>query len=692
MRRLAAAAMALLLACLTPPPAAAEAPTIIWDTDRVVSSAIVVYENETLELRAGVNIRFGPGDGGDDGTRPTLGVMGGLLINGTAASRVGLSADEALWRDGEPDCLNIFNDGRTDRLSVQNATFRDMVIRIFFSGGVFRDCVFERCDLNLFRSQVALQNCTFIYSTVGSGDVGGADAGAPAVSLAGCRFDGMDPGSHPPPPYDTGDSDSPYPRAAIELGEPVLVEDCLIAGYGTAISAGLNNTFIRNCTAQDCGQGILLEGRSSEDTAEIRGCTVENATGFGLFALGGLRAKDCRIRDCAGAGLYSWGPLLAANCTVERCGTGLSLHSSGLGLPPDWLLLGNRLLGCSGYAVTAEGQEVDISGNRFEDGNITNGLGRLLVSRPVRLAVLDPAGRSLTGAFLLEWTDGAGGSGSRTIYPDDAVPFDVFSIGSDGARTDYFPYSLRLSRGVIENRTAMPSAADTFKFVLQVLPDLVLVHLSTDYESIRYRQDTSFLVRVQNNGSGVSRECPVVFLVDGLEVDRTRVPALGLRAAASVYSHPWKATAGRHTLTARLDPAGTVSESDRTNNDISIAFDVAAPPDHGFPAISDSGLPFMMVIVLVTVAIVACITAAVRVSRRRRKWLEGPPGPEPDMPEGFSWQQKQAPEPRPATMPGEAKPARIKCPKCGTEAEVKDPARPLTIKCETCGSLLRLAG
>ena len=679
MRRIAVSAILLLLLSMPAAPGRADDPagtSYVWDSDRVIDSPVAFYENDTLTIEAGVNISFEPRVGDQNGTRPVLGLMGALVVNGTAERPVRFSANESLWlEDVGPNCLNIFNDAREDRLKVCNASFTDLIIGLYFSGGEFRDCVFDRCDLYVIHSSITFVNCTFIYSTVGTGEYWEFTPAVNRIVLTGCRFDGRDPASHPPLPYDPGQAElaDHYQRTALQTSDSVLLEGCRISGYEVGISAALNSTSIDNCTVIGCGQGIILEGQSLEERADIGDCTILNCTGPGIFALGALRLSDSVIGDCGETGVYSYGDLLLVNCTIYNCPTGVSLNAGSSALVPAWLLSGNRIFGCDGYAIRTDGQDVDISGNRFEEGNLANGFGRLLVTKRVRLTLVDPAGRPLTGPSELDWTDALGGTGVETLFPEDTILFNEKIIDNNGTRADLFPYSLRVRRGTLENRTVLAAGQDELTLVLPALPDLEPILLKPDTESIDAGQKVRFLIRVENSGAGFAGESTVAFLVDGKEVDRQTVPQLAIRGRASIYSDAWHATPGNHRVEARLDPGGLVGENDETNNDLTAVFNVSRPAQSEFSGLFSG--PDLLVLFVLTV-IIGVSLAGLGIKLLVRRWKKGlEPMPASSL------------EPKPATIPGAA---RIKCPKCGRVNEVVSRVRPIEVECDLCHSRLRL--
>jgi hypothetical protein len=697
MKRLAAAATVLLLLSIPGQPASADGATLVWDSDRVISSIFSVEENDTLLIGPGVNISFEPdysGQPGENDTRPILAVLGRLVVNGTREERVGLSANESLWWGGnEPDCLYIFSGGLADRFSVRNASLSDMVINIGGAGGVFQDCVFERCDLKVASSAVSVVNCTFIFSVIGPGELPGEAGWPSAVTVLNCRFDGRDPASHPPLPYNysANRTNAIYDRTAILLGQAVSVRDCLISGYVSGIMADTNGSSVQNCTFQDCGFGIFLQGWDQKDTAYIRGCTVLDCYGYGITAYGRANLSDSVVGNCGLLGVYAAGELLMANCTVFNCTTGVRLTFFDHEFVPRWLLTGNRIFGCDGYAVSAEGQDIDLGGNRFDNGTVTNGEGRLQVSQNVRLRVVDTLGSTVPGSCDLAWTDASGARGGQSFPSGSSVNLPEYTIDNDGARADRFPYSLQVRLGPVENRTILAAGQYELTVVLPILPDLVPVHLATDFDSVSALQQIRFLVRVENTGLVIAGDTTVVFLVDGKEVDRQPVPRLAVRGRASVYSAPWRATAGRHTLEARVDSSGALRESNDTNNNLSVQFNVSGSDSPGFSGLYGGWNPAFISLVTVMIIIYVLLVLSVRLRRRRRMERGPEPAParglEPFPAKNLEPALPKHLEPAPATIPGAT---RIKCPKCGKVNEVASPVRPLEVECELCRSRLKL--
>jgi hypothetical protein len=690
MKRLAAAAMMLFLLSIHAPPAqaadSARASTF-WDADQVVNSTLAFYENDTLVIGPGVNVSFVSGPDVPNATRPMLAVTGALSINGTAERPVRLTADENLWLEGDgPDCINIYTDGRADRLSVRNASFSDIVFNLYFTGGEFWDCRFERCDVNMLYSGVSFWNCTFIYSTVGFGISWDRAPGGPRVNLTGCRFDGRDPASHPPLPYQGAYPDGPYPRTAVDLPGSVEIRNCSITGYEAAVYAYINQSLIADTSVRDCGQGILLDSAAPGESGTVRGCDIRNCTGFGLFSLGGLRLSGTVIGDCGESGIYCYGPLLMADCTVFNCTNGVSL-GPGFYPAPDWLLSGNRIFGCRLYGVQSEGLPVDISGNRFEEGNVSNGLGRLLVSDRVRVSVVDPNGKALSGPSELFWTDAIGSSGSQTIFPEDAVLFNDYVIDNAGDRADLYPYSIMVRRGTVENRTTLPAGVDRLRVVLPVLPDLVPVLLEPDSGAISAGQEVRFLLRLENRGNGPAPESTVAFLVDGKEVDRQRVQALSIRGKTSLYSDSWEATPGKHRVEVRLDPKNEVAEDNETNDNLTAEFKVAATPGGGILGLTGGsawlalGCSAFLLVVLVGSIILGMARA--RRLGQAEAGKEALPG---EAPGDKAPAEKAPPAPKAASAAG----TQIMCPRCKTVMRVNDPERPASIRCDFCGMRLKV--
>jgi len=666
MKRLAAAATMLLLLSIPGQPARADSAALGWDSDRVISSIVVINENDTLTIGPGVNLSFEPDTSGapaENDTRPILAVMGRLVVNGTRGEPVGFRANESLRLTGnEPDCLYIFSPGRPDIFSVRNASFSNLIINIDGAGGVFRDCVFERCDVLVAFSAASFINCTFIGSAIGTSEFPGEVVWPSAVTVRGCRFDGRD------------QNDS-YLRTAIDLQRGAAIEDCTIAHYNTAIVLDMNSSSVRNCEIRDCRDGITLDGNFRTDTAEIFNVSVQNCTGTGISAWGRLTLADSVIGDCGYAGVASYGDLLMANCTVYGCPTGVNLWAWFDDPPPDWLLSGNRFFGCTEYALVALGQEVEIAGNRFDNGSVSNGEGWLKVSTAVRVRVVDPLDFPVSGECDLSWTDNSGLIGGGSFISGSSVILEEYTIGNDGVRVDRFPYTLSVRKGTITNRTVLPDGESDLSMVLDILADLVPVQLWMDNDGIRAGQEIRFIVRVNNNGGGTARESTVSFVVDGRVVDRQEVPRMSVRGASSVYSAPWVATPGRHALEALVDSSGYIRENNETNNNISVQFNVSGADSAGSSGRYLGSNPAFISLVVAVIIIYVLLMLYIRRRRRRRIERGMEPTPAGDL------------EPTPATIYGAA---RIRCPKCGKVNEVASPVRPLEVDCELCRSRFKL--
>lgn len=628
MKRLAALLALLLFLGGPMPPAGAEGATVVWDSDRVVGSVFTVSENETLDISAGVSVGFEPGEPGQPGgndSRPILAVLGRLVLDGTFDEPVRLAANESLRSGGgEPDCLYIYSEGRPDRFFARNASFTDMIINIGGSGGRFQDCAFERCDVLLVSSTVSFRNCTFILSTIGASELPGIESWPSGVTLEACRFDGRNAASRPPPPHGNGGSgtEEPNRRTAIEVRGDAGLEGCTVSGYSVGLVLGPGSTTVRNSTVSDCSYGMLLSGSFGDQMSEVRGCAVRNCSILGLAATGRTTLTDTVVGDCGELGVYAGDDLLMANCTVFGCPTGVSLGAWRVGEPPDCLLTGNRIFGCGGYAVAAHGLEVDLSGNRFDNGTVSNGEGRLNATRAVRLNVVDPWGLLSPGACDLEWTDSFGATGGQRFDSGSSVVLTQYTLDNDGVRSDRFPYEILIRKGTLENRTVLPAGQDELTVALPVLPDLVPVRLATDTDSIRSGQEIRFLVRVENIGGSIAGQSALVFLVDGAEVDRQRVPPTRIRGNYTVLSNPWRAESGRHTVEVRLDAAGFVRENDEGNNNLTAEFSVSAAPS---PASRDPSRGGYYLALTMVAIIIAIATAAAWTARRgRRREGEGP--------------------------------------------------------------------
>jgi hypothetical protein len=75
----------------------------------------------------------------------------------------------------------------------------------------------------------------------------------------------------------------------------------------------------------------------------------------------------------------------------------------------------------------------------------------------------------------------------------------------------------------------------------------------------------------------------VAFRVDGTEIDRVDVPALEAGKARTIDGIAWTPAPGEHTVTAHVDPADRIAESDETNDQLDRFVTVTDPAQ---PALS----------------------------------------------------------------------------------------------------------
>lgn len=581
----------LLVAAMLAPPAQAGAgrTSSVWDGDRVITSPVEVLQNDTLRIEAGANITFDPADAPEGGAgMPALGVAGRLEVCGTASRPVRFNSTPTLWDVyGEPDCIIL--EGQQDResLSVRNASFTDIVLAIDYERGGFWDCLFDRCTVDIHFSAVRFVNCTFVFSSVRN-DQAAFARGGPRPALSGCRFDADRSSSHPPVwryGDDHGAEAQYFGEAAIEDWGGALVEDCTIRGHSIGIFSEYNFASVRGCTVSRCGYGIMLGSDFPQDTAEVLDCTVTGSSGMGVYIIGRV---------------------VMSNCTVTGGEYGVWLE--GRGGPPS-VLSGNRIYNNSVYGIVVYGTEAELAGNVYTNGSTANGVGIMERWAGVMVRVLDPLGRPVQ--CQLYWTDGLGNFGGAAAEGNHTVNVRDYSIDSSGNRLDHFPYTIYAVLAGRSDRATIPGGADNITLVLPVLTDLAVVNISLQPERPSEGDSTAFSVRVENLGYYAASGGYMVFQLDGREVDRQRLPWLGGGNGGTIYSTPWIATAGRHTLRVLLDPDGNITESNRSNNERAIDFSVGPATT---PSLADRAWPYLQVVL-----VIAAMGLVVAASLRRRK-------------------------------------------------------------------------
>ncbi|HTY47770.1 MAG TPA: CARDB domain-containing protein [Methanomassiliicoccales archaeon] len=110
------------------------------------------------------------------------------------------------------------------------------------------------------------------------------------------------------------------------------------------------------------------------------------------------------------------------------------------------------------------------------------------------------------------------------------------------------------------------------------LPDLVptAIVITPAPGTITSQDDVQFAVTISNNGTGAAFNVYVQFVLDGSELNLSRIATLD-EGAAEVVSVQWTAgAAGPHTIMVKVDPSNTITESNETNNQLSREFSVRA--------------------------------------------------------------------------------------------------------------------
>jgi hypothetical protein len=120
----------------------------------------------------------------------------------------------------------------------------------------------------------------------------------------------------------------------------------------------------------------------------------------------------------------------------------------------------------------------------------------------------------------------------------------------------------------------------------------------------------SITATIYNVGQVDAGTFTVRFLVDGTALPDQSVVTLG-KGANIVREATWKAKAGSHTIKVVIDPAGSVSEAGKANNEASITLSV---PKKSAPA---AEFPWLMIAVVLIVVVVA-VGAVVMLMRRKK--------------------------------------------------------------------------
>jgi hypothetical protein len=120
---------------------------------------------------------------------------------------------------------------------------------------------------------------------------------------------------------------------------------------------------------------------------------------------------------------------------------------------------------------------------------------------------------------------------------------------------------------------------------------------------------TTVSVVVRNIGESNASLFKVRFLMDGSPLDEQDLGALG-RNGSSTLTASWRARAGTHNLTVKVDSGSTVTELREDNNEASVSFKVATSSS------VEAGFPWLVVILLI-IAIAAAVAAVLYLRRRK---------------------------------------------------------------------------
>lgn len=111
-------------------------------------------------------------------------------------------------------------------------------------------------------------------------------------------------------------------------------------------------------------------------------------------------------------------------------------------------------------------------------------------------------------------------------------------------------------------------------------PDLTVRGLGLLPERPADGDAVTFNATLVNRGTAVASNARLAFLVDGTLYSTSPpvvlLPGMAINVSTPV---PWTARAGAHDVRAVADPQGEVAETDETNNEASLAFEVGARPN-----------------------------------------------------------------------------------------------------------------
>jgi len=470
-----AAAILIVIFFIVPlfPAASGEArsTSLAWTSDRTINAAEELPGDTSLEVAAGVNITFvSPAELPEDplNNTPSLTVEGQFTINGTAQKRVTFSGGSDVYaRFHNPAYVYIYGNQSESNFSISNATFRDLRLYLEKTAGEFRDCCFERCEINDWMGLVNFQNCSFLTSCLGNWYA------SHDMLIENCSFDGG-PAGHGVPEWSTSTNGAAFSARGL-----TKVLNCSFTGYLEAISlegAAIGSRLF-GCSVTSCDYGISV-------AFEMPGTLMDR-----------VNIENCSLSDIRIVAISTTGNVLIANCSINGSGNGLELytsyrvvggHFSPYTDPQHWTIGNNRIYGNAGYGIYVVGkaEDLELAGNIFDNGPGTeNGLGRVFVERRLSVTVLDQLQAYMFDVSLNATNPFGTRVGSRLPGRVDGLEtrFDDYMIDNAGARIDYTPVTFVADKDNVTS-TPVKVTATTLNITLVIpwLTDLTPVNVSIE--------------------------------------------------------------------------------------------------------------------------------------------------------------------------------------------------------------------
>jgi hypothetical protein len=553
MRRTVAALVMMLVILPALPRSEAAGASEHWDSGRVLRANLTVPALVDLQVGPGVNISFEPDLKASVFSEVALEVSGGFEVCGTSERPAAFTAsNESLFTLGELGGYILINgNGEPGQVEVRNSSFENLVLFLNGSAGRFRDCSFDTSYVFLMDASVAFTGCSFRLSAVSIFNT----ATLNRTSLSRCTFNSSRPGQWDLYP------EYFYYTPAVRISGYAGIYNCTISDYFTGIESSSGLPVIEDCLVEHCQQGMRIDTTDPADTPLV---------------------ADCTVRNCTGAALMASGNLVVRNCTLTSSRYGLELYGSAGGARPNWTLAGNRIFGNQMYGVLLHRAEAGLGDTRFDDGaGNANRAGR--VEKRTDLGV-EAATRGKTNASRIEitLTDALGNRVHRNGQLDYPVVFhDIveYSVDNSGARTAYFPRQVLAEAGGLYCETTVEAGTANVTLLLTIPVDLVPASVSLDPPRPRAGDWVAITCLVNNTGPVRSPRVLALFTLDGERLDQTDLFPVDGRSGSAVRAVDWRARAGLHTLTVRLDSLGAAEEMDESNNNLTINFTVReAPP------------------------------------------------------------------------------------------------------------------